>query len=68
MVNEKALLSVIELLSVTRAVKLNGLPTLVVGVPERTPPLDSDNPVGTLPAETLQTKGAAPPEAAMVCE
>ncbi len=56
------------LASVTRTVKLNGLPLVVVGVPESTPPLDKLVPVGTVPLDTLHVFGAVPPVAVIVCE
>ena len=65
-VTMKDLELVIELASVTNAVKLNGLPVVVVGVPLNTPTLDRLVPVGTVPLDTLQVKGVVPPLATTV--
>ena len=51
-------------LSVTRAVKL-AVPA-VVGVPDITPPEESDNPAGSDPEASAQLYGVVPPVAASV--
>ena len=67
-VTVKLLELVIPFVSVTNAIKVNGLPVVVLGVPESTPPLDRLVPVGTVPLDTLQVRGAVPPEAVSVWE
>ena len=52
--------------SVTFAVKLN-VPA-AVGVPDSTPPVDSVNPPGTLPALTVHVYGVVPPLACSTSE
>src|SRR5438876_8444915 len=40
----------------------------IVGVPDSTPPVDNDMPVGTLPPLTVKAYGGTPPEAVTPCE
>jgi hypothetical protein len=47
--------------SFTVAVKVNGLPELLEGVPLRTPSDESVRPGGRVPPVTLQVKGDVPP-------
>lgn len=68
-VSENTFVLTMLLASVTLAVKLNGLPVIVVGVPLNTPAEDSDVPVGTAPVLTLQVSGVVPAGLAVkVCE
>ena len=60
------LLAVIELASVTKAVKVNGEPVVVLGVPANVPLLARVVPVGVEPLLTLHVKGSVPPVAAKV--
>lgn len=55
-----------EAASVTLAVKLN-VPA-AVGVPERTPPVESVSPPGNVPLDTLQLYGGVPPLACSTAE
>ena len=60
---------VAPLLSLTVRLKLNGLPTAVVGVPEITPvPSASASPVGSAPLLTVQLYGGVPLVAFSACE
>ena len=63
-VNAKAALPVLPDASVTLTV--NAATILAVGVPERTPALDSVKPVGNAPAVTVYDKAPAPPATVMV--
>jgi hypothetical protein len=66
---ERLFVAVIELASVTSAVKLNGLPVVVVGVPVMAPvEAFRLNPPGRAPLDTLHVKGVVPPVAVSVCE
>lgn len=41
---------------------------LVVGFPERTPPVDNRSPGGRVPSDTVHVKGVCPPDATKVRE
>src|SRR5260370_26110567 len=57
-----AVCAVGEVESVAWTVKLNGLPVVVLGVPEMTPVLGTNvSPGGSEPAVILQVMGVAPP-------
>lgn len=52
--------------SVTNTVNVNGLPDVVLGVPLTVPAVESVNPGGSVPADTVHEYGLVPPVAASV--